>query len=125
MTTRRAEPFRYSMTPPVACQMQITGINGADITSKPAEVKMIDINKAGCRIQSVLDLKADIHQIHVAIHIQLNETPYSFTGEIRWQKVLDESGLNYGIAFNISEDEQHHIQVELRALAAARKIVVL
>lgn len=125
MKTRRAEPFRYSMTPPIACQMQITGVNGAAITSKPAEVTMIDINKAGCRIRTHLDLKADIHQLHVAIHIQLNETMYVFAGEIRWQKALDELGISYGIAFHITEDEQHHIQVELRALAAARKIAVL
>jgi hypothetical protein len=86
---------------------------------------MIDINKAGCRIHSTLDLKANLYQILIDIHIELNETPYIFKGEIRWQKALDDEALSYGIAFLISEVQQQQIQIELRKLAAERKIVVL
>lgn len=113
------------MTPPVPCKLQITSINGACVSSKSADVSMIDINKAGCRIHSTLDLKANLYQILIDIHIELNETPYIFKGEIRWQKALDDEALSYGIAFLISEVQQQQIQIELRKLAAERKIVVL
>lgn len=113
------------MTPPVPCKLQIIGINGASVASKPADVQMIDINKAGCRIHSALDLKASLYQILVNIHIELNHTPYMFRGEIKWQEALDNQALSYGIEFLISEELQEKIQIELRKLAAERKIVVL
>ncbi|MGG0823942.1 PilZ domain-containing protein [Paenibacillus turicensis] len=125
MTTKRKVPFRYSMTPPVPCKLQIIGINGAAVSSKPADVSMIDINKAGCRIHSSLDLKANLYQILVNIHIGFNDTPYIFEGEIKWQKALDDQVLSYGIEFLISEELQEKFQIELRKLAAERKIVVL
>jgi hypothetical protein len=113
------------MTPPVPCKLQIIGINGTAMSSKPADVNMIDINKAGCRIHSALDLKANLYQILVNILIEFNDTPYIFEGEIKWQKALDDQTLSYGIEFLISEELQEKIQIELRKLAAERKIVVL
>ena len=125
VTTKRKVPFRYSMTPPFPCKLQIIGINGENVSSKPADVKMIDINKAGCRINSTLDLQASLYHILIEIHIQLNNTPYIFKGEIKWQKGLTAHELSYGIAFLISEEQKQQIQIELRKLAAERKIVVL
>lgn len=125
MTTKRKVPFRYSMTPPMPCKLQIIGINGTAVSSKPADVSMIDINKAGCRVHSALDLKASLYHILINIHIELNHTSYIFKGEIKWQKALDNEALSYGIEFLISEELQEQIQIELRKLAAERKIVVL
>lgn len=127
LSTRRAEPFRYSLTPPIPCWIQITQINGTQITSKLAEAKLINISKSGCRIESELDLHVTDNSIYAAIHIQLTEDLCVYPGHIRWQRMFEtsESHYHYGLALETNVQDKEKITVELRALAGSKRVVVM
>lgn len=125
MTTRRADPFRYSMTTPLPCWIEIREINEVTVHSKLAEVELIDISKSGCRIQTNLDLRADTNQIQATVHVRLNEDLHKFPGKIQWQKESENSLFHYGLLLDMTDEMKESLNVELRSLAASRRIVVL
>lgn len=125
LPTRRAEPFRYSLTPPIPCWIQITQINGLQVTSRLAEAKLINISKSGCRIESELNLHVTDNSIHAAVHIQLTEELYVYPGRIRWQKEFESPHYHYGLALETNEHDKEKITVELRALAGSKRVVVM
>lgn len=125
MTTRRSEPFRYTMTTPLPCWFEIREINGLPVHSKLAEVELLDISKSGCRVQSKLDFRASNNQIQATVHARLNEELHLFPGSIRWQKECEDSVFHYGLSLELTEEMKELLNVELRSLAAARRIVVL
>ncbi|MGZ7440659.1 hypothetical protein [Paenibacillus sp. TH7-28] len=125
MTTKRTDPFRYTLTPPLACKMEITHIDDMPLQSKPATVDLIDINKSGCRIGTGLNLHASAHHIRAAVHIQLNEKLCVYHGEIRWQEEIEPAVFHYGLSLELSPDEKEQLNIELRSLAASGRIVVL
>ncbi|MGG6313861.1 PilZ domain-containing protein [Paenibacillus macerans] len=124
MTTRRTEPFRYSLNPPTNARIEILEIDGRPLLSKPAQIELIDIHKSGCRIRTGLNLHASTHAIRVVLHAQLGDDMYAFPGEIRWQKELEPPIFHYGICLQLSAEEKEKLNVELRGMAAARKIIV-
>lgn len=124
MKTRRTEPFRYTMKPPMDCWIEITSINDMPVTSKLAEAELIDISKSGCRIRTPLDLHSADHTIGAAMHIQLSDEKYTFPGHVRWQKALGDGLFHYGLSLMLTKDEKERFNIELRTLAAARRIVV-
>ncbi|MNJ33484.1 PilZ domain-containing protein [Paenibacillus fonticola] len=125
MTTRRTEPFRYSMVTPLLCWIEIREINEVAVNSKLAEVELIDISKSGCRIQTRLDLRASTHQIAATVHVRLNEDLHKFPGSIRWQKEHENAVFHYGLSLELTDEMKECLNIELRSLAAARRIVVL
>ncbi|ANS75538.1 hypothetical protein AWM70_13785 [Paenibacillus yonginensis] len=125
MITRRKEPFRYSMQEPVECQLELTTVNRMSLSGKLIPAQVIDISKNGCKIRSALDLKASEHFIECRIHLRLNEQQFIFPGQIRWQRNLDGFSHDYGIHLLLTEDEKEQINVQLRGLAAERKIIVM
>lgn len=125
MTTRRTEPFRYSMKTPLPCWIEIREINDITVTSKLAEVELLDISKSGCRIQSKLDLRASTHQIRATVHIRLNEDLHKFPGSIRWQREYENSVFHYGLLLDLTDEMKESLNIELRTLAASQRIVVL
>lgn len=124
MRTRRTEPFRYTIKPPMSCWIEITSINEMPVNSKLAEAELIDISKSGCRIGTPLDLHASDNAIGADMHIQLSDTKYIFPGHVRWQKAQEDGSNHYGLSLLLTDDEKEQINIELRSLAAARRIVV-
>ncbi|TYA11007.1 PilZ domain-containing protein [Paenibacillus faecis] len=124
MINRRTEPFRYSFNPPLDAWIEIVEINGSPLPTKPAPIELVDISKSGCRIRTALNLRAFSHNIRLLLHVRLNENSYAFTGEIRWQKELEPQIIHYGICLHLSDEEKEKLNVELRGMAAARRIVV-
>ncbi|GAA0137853.1 hypothetical protein YSY43_46940 [Paenibacillus sp. YSY-4.3] len=125
MTTRRTDPFRYSMTTPLPCWIEIREINNVPVNSKLAEIELIDISKSGCRIQTKLDLRASTHQIEATVHVRLNEDLHKFPGSILWQKEHENAVFHYGLSLELTDEMKESLNIELRSLAAARRIVVL
>ncbi|RCX19825.1 PilZ domain-containing protein [Fontibacillus phaseoli] len=125
MNSRRNEPFRYTINPPMDCWIEIKSIDFKPVSSKLAEAELIDISKSGCRIKTQLNLHAENHSIGAAVHFQLSEENYTFLGEIRWQKPYGSEFYHYGLSLQLTSEEKEKINVELRSLAAARRIVVM
>lgn len=125
MNNRRTEPFRYSMNPPVGCKIQITTINQASVASKLAEAELIDISKAGCRIQTSLNLYIDQNMIGASVHLQFGEQPQVYPGQIRWQRQVGDSLFHYGMKLELNEEQKEQLNIDLRTLAAERKIIVI
>ncbi|AWB45760.1 PilZ domain-containing protein [Paenibacillus sp. CAA11] len=125
MQTRRKEPFRYSMEEPLECWIEITSIGDIQVPGKLASVELMDISKTGCKIRTELDLHANDHRIKAVIHFQLEEEMYKVPGEIRWQRQLEPPYEYYGILLSMSEDDKERFNVELRTLAALRRIKVM
>lgn len=125
MNSRRNEPFRYTFKPPMTCWIEIVSIDLKPVKSKLAPAELIDISKSGCRIQTGLDLHAAAHSIGAAIHIQLSEENFTFPGEVRWQHPHGAEYFHYGLSLQLTTEEKEKINVELRGLAAARRIVVM
>ncbi|WP_223068216.1 PilZ domain-containing protein [Paenibacillus caui] len=125
MVTRRKEPFRYSMEAPLDCRIEITAIDRMPVTGRLAQVELLDISKNGCKIRSQLDLHAADHSIECLVHMQLNDEPFVFPGRIRWQRELESPYQYYGVQLQMSAEEKEKVNVELRTLAAERKIKVM
>ncbi|GGA36272.1 PilZ domain-containing protein [Paenibacillus physcomitrellae] len=125
MITRRKEPFRYSMKEPVECQLELTTVNRMSFSGKLVPAKLIDISKNGCRIRSFLDLKASEHFIECRIHLRLNEENFIFPGHVRWQRIMDDTEYDYGVHLLLTDNEKEQINIQLRGLAAERKIKVM
>lgn len=125
MENRRKEPFRYSLTPPIGCMVQITTINQATVESKLAEAVLIDISKAGCRIQTDLNLYVERNVIGASIHLHLVEFPQVYVGNMRWQRQVDDGLFHYGMQLELNDDQKEQLNIDLRTLAAERKIIVI
>ncbi|WP_138495968.1 PilZ domain-containing protein [Paenibacillus pinistramenti] len=125
MITRRKEPFRYSMEEPLECQMELTAINQMAVDGKLATIELIDISKNGCKIRSPLNLHASENTIECRIHLRLNVEAFVFPGEVRWQRDWDGVNHYYGIQLLLNDVEKEKISIELRSLAAERKIKVM
>ncbi|MCH1642723.1 PilZ domain-containing protein [Paenibacillus timonensis] len=123
-TTRRAEPFRYSLNPPIAASLEILSIDGQALPCKPAQIDLIDISKSGCRVRTELDLYASSHAIRILLHVCLNEEIRTLPGEIRWQKELEPPNHHYGLLLELNDEEKETLNIELRGMAAARRIIV-
>lgn len=122
--SRRKEPFRYSMNPPLDCRIEIIDIDGISFSGKSAQAELIDISKSGCRIRTELDLHITSHVIRAAVHVSFGEDNFIFPGVIRWQEELEPSQFHYGFQLELSPEEKEKLNVELRKLAASRRIVV-
>lgn len=125
MENRRKEPFRYSLTPPIGCMIQITTINQADVASKLAEAVLIDISKAGCRIQSDLNLYVERNEIGASVHLHLVELPQVYAGNLRWQRQVADGLFHYGMQLELDDNQKEQLNIDLRTLAAERKIIVI
>lgn len=124
MLTRRKEPFRYSITPPMICWLEIKEIDQVPLKSKLAEVDLINISKSGCRIRTGLNLYASAHEIQANIHMKLSEDLHIFNGQVRWQKEVEPAVFDYGISLQLDVSEKETINAELRTLAGSRRIIV-
>ncbi|SMF89556.1 PilZ domain-containing protein [Paenibacillus uliginis N3/975] len=120
----RKEPFRYLFTEPHPCLLELTEFNGTPVSSKPAEAVLINLSKGGCKIVSGLNLHADTNQVVVKLHLPLTETPILCPATIQWQRAQDSTRFEYGLQFQLPPSEKERILVDLRTLAAERKIVV-
>lgn len=125
MENRRKEPFRYSLTPPIGCMIQITTINQADVASKLAEAVLIDISKAGCRIQTDLNLYVERNEIGASVHLHLVELPQVYAGSLRWQRQVADGLFHYGMQLELDDNQKEQLNIDLRTLAAERKIIVI
>ncbi|WP_334078233.1 PilZ domain-containing protein [Paenibacillus sanfengchensis] len=125
MISRRKEPFRYTINPPMTCWIEIKSIDNMPVNSKLAEAELINISKSGCCIQIGLDLHAEQHTIRTHVHFQLSEERYCFPGEIRWQNPHGEHLYHYGLQMELTPEEKEKINIELRSLAAAKRIIVM
>lgn len=125
MENRRKEPFRYSLTPPIGCMIQITTINQADVASKLAEAVLIDISKAGCRIQTDLNLYVERNEIGASVHLHLVELPQVYAGNLRWQRQVADGLFHYGMQLELDDNQKEQLNIDLRTLAAERKIIVI
>lgn len=120
----RKEPFRYLFTEPLPCFIELIEFNGIPVCSKPAEAELINISKGGCKITSDLNLHADTNQVVVKIHLPLTESPILCPATIQWQRTEDSIRFEYGLQLQLPTSEKERILVDLRTLAAERKIVV-
>lgn len=125
ITTRRKEPFRYSLEEPTECWIEIVSINDVPVASKMAPMRLIDISKSGCKVRTELDLRAENNCIKAILHTKLNEEMYRIPGEIRWQRQLEYPFHYYGLLLNMSDEDKEKFTVELRSLAASGKIKVM
>ncbi|WP_178022559.1 PilZ domain-containing protein [uncultured Paenibacillus sp.] len=123
-TTRRTEPFRYSLNPPILASLEILSIDGQALPCKPVQIDLIDISKSGCRVRTELNLHASSHAIRILLHVRLSDELRTFPGEIRWQKELEPPNHHYGLYLELSDKEKETLNVELRGMAAARRIIV-
>lgn len=124
INTRRTEPFRYSLNPPIAASLEIVSIDGQALPLKPAQIELIDISKSGCRVRTELNLHASSHVIHVLLHVRLSGENRTFSGEIRWQRELEPPNHHYGLHLELNDEEKEALNVELRGMAASRRIIV-
>ncbi|WP_106768615.1 PilZ domain-containing protein [Paenibacillus faecalis] len=120
----RKEPFRYSLTTPISCLLELIEFNGTSVKSKPAEAELINLSKTGCKIRSSLNLHADTNQVMVKIHLPLTESPIVCPATIQWQRTDDSIRYEYGLKLHLPPSENERILIDLRTLAAERKIVV-
>lgn len=125
MENRRKEPFRYSLTPPTGCFVQITTINQSAVASKLAEAVLIDISKAGCRIQTSLNLHVVQNLIGASIHLHLGENSQVYAGYVRWQRQVADGLFHYGMKLELDAAQKEQLNIDLRTLAAERKIMVI
>lgn len=123
-TTRRAEPFRYSLNPPIAASLEILSVDGQSLPLKPAQIDLIDISKSGCRVRTELNLHASTHAMRILLHVRLNDEPRTYSGEIRWQEELEPPNHHYGLHLELTDEEKEGLNVELRGMAASRRIIV-
>lgn len=124
INTRRTEPFRYSLNPPIAASLEIVSIDGQALPLKPAQIELIDISKSGCRVRTELNLHASSHVIRVLLHVRLSDENRTFSGEIRWQRELESPNHHYGLHLELNDEEKEALNVELRGMAASRRIIV-
>lgn len=124
INTRRTEPFRYSLNPPITASLEILSVDGQALPLKPAQVDLIDISKSGCRVRTKLNLHASTHTIHVLLHVRLSDEKRTFSGEIRWQRELEPPKHHYGLLLELNDEEKEALNVELRRMAASRRIIV-
>lgn len=124
ITTRRTEPFRYSLNPPIQASLEIQSIDGQALPLKPAQIDLIDISKSGCRVRTELNLHASSHNIRILLHVRLNDELRTFPGEIRWQAELEPPNHHYGLHLELTNEEKEELNVELRGMAASRRIIV-
>jgi len=122
-SSRRKDPFRYVFVPPESCEFQLTAINGAPVASKFAAAAIIDVNKSGCKLETALNLNANVHKLQVVIQTGIAGEPMPLSGEIRWQAEAA-TGFRYGVRFAHDEATRERLQAELRRLAGERRIVV-
>lgn len=123
-TTRRTEPFRYTLQPPIEASLEILTIDGQPLPCKPAQIDLIDISKSGCRVRTELNLHASSHALRILLHVRLSDEIRTFPGEIRWQKELEPSSQHYGLHLELNTEEKEKLNIELRGMAAARRIIV-
>ncbi|CAM2900236.1 hypothetical protein PASE110613_06720 [Paenibacillus sediminis] len=123
-TAHRSDPFRYTLIDPQHCLITITQINDSQISSKAAEAKLLEISKSGCTIGSGLNLYANDNNISLKLEVQLNEDLLEFQGSVRLQQTWEDSQFKYVIDLDIRESDKEKILIELRTLAAQRKIIV-
>lgn len=123
-TTRRTEPFRYTLQPPIEASIEILSIDGQVLSCKPAQIDVMDINKSGCQIRTELNLHAASHAIRILLHVRLTEEIHTYPGEIRWQGESEPSYHHYGVHLELTDQEKENLNIELRGMAAARKIIV-
>jgi hypothetical protein len=122
ITSRRKEPFRYQFTDSETCYFQISQLNGTKIETKPAQAELLDWHKSGCKLRSELDFRLTINEVQVMIEFPFAERePIQVTGSIRWQNSEDAYHY-YGVMFDADEELKERIKVEIRRLAAERKI---
>ncbi len=122
IASRRKEPFRYQFTDSEICYFQISMLNGSLIATKPAQAELIDWHKSGCKLRSELDLRLTINEVQVMIEFPFAEQePIQVSGSIRWQNSEDAYHY-YGVMFDADEELKERIKVEIRRLAAARRI---
>lgn len=121
----RKEPFRYSMEEPMSCWIRISEINGTIITSKLAEVDLIDISKGGCKIRTPLDLHASSNSIKGVLRLKLSEEEYDFNAQVRWQRQIEPPFFHYGLSLMLESEEKEKINADLRTLAGNNKIKVI
>lgn len=121
----RKEPFRYAMEEPMSCWIRISEINGTTLTSKLAEVDLIDISKGGCKIRTPLDLHAASNSIKGKLRLKLTDEEYEFEAQIRWQRQMDPPFFHYGLSLKLADTEKEKMNADLRSLAGAKKIKVL
>lgn len=105
--------------------IQITTINESAVTSKLAEAVLIDISKAGCRIQTSLNLYVERNVIGASVHLHLGEQSEVYAGCIRWQRQISDGLFHYGMMLELGEAQKEQLNIDLRTLAAERKIIVI
>jgi len=120
----RKEPFRYMFSSRTECTFEITQINDNPVSAKPAEAAIIDISKSGCKLYSKLNLKAEENRIQLIIHLIVDKQIKHFKGTVRWQK-QNEHSYYYGVKLELIESERDDILLDIRALAANKKIEVI
>jgi hypothetical protein len=122
IASRRKEPFRYQFTDSETCYFQISQLNGMKIETKPAQAELLDWHKSGCKLRTELDFRLTINEVQVLIEFPFAEQePIRVIGSIRWQKSEDAYHY-YGVMFDADEELKERIKVEIRRLAAERKI---
>nr|WP_269800205.1 PilZ domain-containing protein [Paenibacillus phocaensis] len=99
-------------------------IDGQVLSCKPAQIDVMDINKSGCQIRTELNLHAASHAIRILLHVRLTEEIHTYPGEIRWQGESEPSYHHYGVHLELTDQEKENLNIELRGMAAARKIIV-
>ncbi|USB34218.1 PilZ domain-containing protein [Paenibacillus sp. YPG26] len=113
------------MEEPMSCWIRISEINGTMITSKLAEVDLIDISKGGCKIRTVLDLHAASNAIKGVLRLKLTEEEHDFNAKICWQRQIEPPYYHYGLSLQLEAEEKEKINADLRTLAGNKKIKVI
>ena len=108
--SRRAEPFRYTMEPALACLIRPYELNRHPIDSKPAEAELLDLSPKGCKLDCSLNFRTQHNECKLEIAFQL-EGSLKLRGTIVWQEVRAH-GFRYGIRFE--EGAQQLITDELK-----------
>ena len=120
--SRRKEPFRYIFHIPEACTFQINRINNSPVDSRRAQAEIINLSRSGCNIVTPLKLGTVEHAIGLVLYVHFGEEPWELHGLIRWQTFVD-GVYNYGIQFDTTDAFRERMSIELRQLAATKRII--
>jgi hypothetical protein len=121
--SKRKEPFRYLFKDRTECTFQILEINGKQISAKPAIAAILDISKSGCKLHTNLNLNCPANHIKLVVDLIVDERNLRFGGSVRWQMQV-ETSYTYGVQLELIESEKDNMLIEIRGLAAKKKIGV-
>ncbi|MFD1849082.1 PilZ domain-containing protein [Oceanobacillus bengalensis] len=117
MRYKRDEAFRYVFGTPLDALFQIVRIDDDPVKTSDGIAKIIDLSPEGAKLHLELNIPEVEHkEIILRVIFQINDKEFNLIGKIMWKRQFGNT-YDYGIHFDMEEEVQESLIVQLKIIA--------